>query len=1284
MLFPVSGAQPRFFRAKTRPENVVGMFGTEVGALFRFKKTLTRKEMIMSGYLKKNAVLIIILGFSIILSSVYTKEAESRVISLSGTSWDLSGTATVTFSNVFIGKKTIGPLDEGGIITFNSNGSFSSNWLFNGTWNQKGASYTLDVTDSVIDFIENLLSDHNITGTVTIKTITVGGAETLTINGWELTLTAYVKGKVDVEDPDIGNAGFTASISVSGQLGPPTPPGSTFYGPNNPAITAGTPQVGQYAGDPVNCNSGNLTQTVTDISVPGRGRALNLTRTYNSLYAASGGAGMFGPGWTSSYDESLTIGDGAVTVRQAGGATVTFTATNPGFSGPSYVTATLVQNKNGTYTFTLKNQQSDTFDKTGRLISQTDRNGLVTTLTYTYDPTSGNLTKVTVTENPTGESPARSLTFALSNGLVSSVTDSIRTVSYTYASGNLSTVTDVGGKLTSYTYSTGSALLVSTEDPLGNTISDQYDSSNRVIQQTDQLGNATTLSYGAAENGVNSTTVTDPNGNVSVHTFTNGLLTTLTAGSGTSTWTFGYDSNMNRISVTDADGYVWKTAYDSNGNPIQTIDPLGDTVTTTYTALNDPATITDQLGVKTTFTYTSHGDLASVSRPLAGTSQKAIVTLAYGDSKHPGDITSITDPTGAKTTFTYDKYGNDIIVIDPDGGKTTRTFDKIGRMLTSVSPLGNVSTATPGSYTTTYVYDAFGKVLSITDPLGHTATNAYDAIEELITYTDPDGRLTNYSYSATGNLLKTVRGDGSTISNAYDANGNLVTRTDGNENATIFEYDALNRLSALEDAPGRTTTYSYDGNGNRIQDTAPDGETTVSRTFDAAGRLTETSYSPSTTPAVTYEYDKTGRRTGMTVESATSTWEFDSLGRLTSFTNGAKQVVSYQYDLRGLPTAITYPNGKSVSRKYDGARRLLSVADWLKNTVKFQYDADGNLLTTTYPNGWTGQYAYDENDRVTGIDYKNKTASLSLGYTRTDAGLLASEALNSGTPTTYTYDQVARLTAASGQGDYTYDAGDRVTAMPSDAALTYDVANQLKATAGGAFAFDERGNRTSFTPTSGPALAYTYDGANRLIGYGTTATYAYDGDGLRVSKTTGGTPEPYVWDRQAALPKILGDGSIYYVYGPGGLPLEQMSGSAVLFYHADQLGSVRMLTNSAGAEAATYNYDVYGNLASSTGSASNPFGYAGAYTDAESGLIYLLARYYDPSTAQFITKDPIFVATGQAYAYAYDSPTNFVDPAGTRGRLVIGSATIIPGPQPPQNWGAFLSYPLIYWLQTMF
>jgi RHS repeat-associated protein len=95
----------------------------------------------------------------------------------------------------------------------------------------------------------------------------------------------------------------------------------------------------------------------------------------------------------------------------------------------------------------------------------------------------------------------------------------------------------------------------------------------------------------------------------------------------------------------------------------------------------------------------------------------------------------------------------------------------------------------------------------------------------------------------------------------------------------------------------------------------------------------------------------------------------------------------------------------------------------------------------------------------------------------------------------------------------------------------------------------------------------------------------------------------------------------------------------VLFYHQDQIGSTRALTDSTGAVVQRYQYDSYDNLAQSSGSATNPFQFAGQYLDSESGLYCMRARYYEPSTGQFISRDPIVSQTRQPYSYAADSPT---------------------------------------------
>jgi RHS repeat-associated protein len=197
------------------------------------------------------------------------------------------------------------------------------------------------------------------------------------------------------------------------------------------------------------------------------------------------------------------------------------------------------------------------------------------------------------------------------------------------------------------------------------------------------------------------------------------------------------------------------------------------------------------------------------------------------------------------------------------------------------------------------------------------------------------------------------------------------------------------------------------------------------------------------------------------------------------------------------------------------------------------------------------------------------------------------------------------------------------------------------------YAYDQRGNRTTMTPPGGTATTVGYDQARRLTSYSTIATYTYNADNLRMTKTVGATTDTYSYDQNN---KILVDATSAatqnYVFGPGGLPLEQISGTGtVTWYHHDQLGSTRTLTNNTGTAIGTATYDPYGNTTATTGT-TTPLGYTGSYTDPESGFLYLVNRYYDPGTSQFLTVDPLVAVTQSAYGYVADNPLNGTDPNG--------------------------------------
>jgi RHS repeat-associated protein len=159
----------------------------------------------------------------------------------------------------------------------------------------------------------------------------------------------------------------------------------------------------------------------------------------------------------------------------------------------------------------------------------------------------------------------------------------------------------------------------------------------------------------------------------------------------------------------------------------------------------------------------------------------------------------------------------------------------------------------------------------------------------------------------------------------------------------------------------------------------------------------------------------------------------------------------------------------------------------------------------------------------------------------------------------------------------------------------------------------------------------------------TSATY--DGNGLRQSQTIGGTTQNFTWGDESQL---LLDSTNAYLYDGGTAPFEQvnLSTGAITYLATDSLGSVRGVVNSNGSLVASTSYDPWGNPRTAGGLSSyTPFGYAGGYTDQD-GLVYLVNRYYDPSTGEFLSVDPAVDQTGQPYQYAGDDPVNSADPLG--------------------------------------
>jgi RHS repeat-associated protein len=316
------------------------------------------------------------------------------------------------------------------------------------------------------------------------------------------------------------------------------------------------------------------------------------------------------------------------------------------------------------------------------------------------------------------------------------------------------------------------------------------------------------------------------------------------------------------------------------------------------------------------------------------------------------------------------------------------------------------------------------------------------------------------------------------------------------------------------------------------------------------------------------------------------------------------------------------------------------------------------MTTATLPSG-TGivsSYSYDNADRLTGISHvqNGSTTVASVSYTLDNVGNRTQRVDQQGTHS-YSYDNLYRLTSVTYPGpsttSYAFDAFGNRTSLTDGSGTTN-------------YAYDDADRITSVTPPSpAPAINYTWDNNGNLTTRGSdtfswdyedrmtsatvsgvTSSVAYRGDGLRNSRTIGGVTVTFTWDVAAGLPVVLDDGN-QYVYGAGLTAMKQ-SGSWY-YYLPDGLGSTMAIVDGSGTVQKNYTYDVYGKP-TATGTLPNEFDFAGQQTDP-TGLQYLRARYMDPATGTFLSRDPVAASPGWrqlSHGYGGANPVRWSDASG--------------------------------------
>jgi RHS repeat-associated protein len=1036
--------------------------------------------------------------------------------------------------------------------------------------------------------------------------------------------------------------GETLTVTTLGIGGPScnvpnsVPPGL------GPAGTSTNPQA--PGGEPISTGNGNYFYQHTDLSIDDHlaGLPLVFQRTYNSLDTFNG---TLGHNWIHNFD--ITV---ATTYNQSGypnGAVVkwgdghgeVFTLSDGSYVPAPGVTNVLTRNPdNYQYTLTRKDGISYFFTWDGLLENIQNPNGsFITPLT----DSNNNLTGLYVRN-----SGAQYLSFSYNqNNLISSVSDqSGRTVSYAYdVSGNLVSETDPAGNVTKYAYDPSQRLTSITLPDKSVLVRNTYDSSSRVISQTNARGYTTTLAYNTPTQG--QTTITDPLGNKTIHTYDSLMRITGITDALEHTTSYTYDVNNNVASITDARGNTTNLTYDSFGNVLTYTDPLGNKASFTYNSFSEPLTITTPKGNTTTLTYHGNGNLIAVQDPLGDQS-----TFSY-DSY--GDLTSATDARSNTTTLSWHASVPFCLtgITDAVGNQTNLTCDSIGRV-TSVTD--------PNQHTSTIGYDLLSHVVSLADALGNQTQFGYDTVSNLTSVTDANGHTTSYAYNPVGSLTQVTNALGQETKYAYDKNNNRIDFTNANGKPTKYTYDKANRLVEITDPLSFHGSYGLDADGNVTAFTDANGKKNTF-TYDADNRLTEASYSDGTN--VKYAYDADSNRKSMVDPHGTTAYAYDSLDRVTSTEFPGSVGVHYVYDPVGNRSSLIYPDKSTLGFTYDADNRLSGVTDWKKRNTSYTYDPASNLTGTTFPNAVTTSLTYDAANRLTGItDSANSVAYRVLAYALDNVGNRTA-VTDGGTMTNYTYDVVNELLTAqssTGTSSWTYDAvGNRTQQVTPKGSTeyTYDADNRMLTAGSTTFTYDDNGNRLTEAAPSG-TTSYSYDANNRMLSVTAptaTSKFTYDGDGNRVTQNTPSGTYDYVNDTVVGLPVVLNeqgpDGAVDYAYGLG---LTESSSSAFnYFYNLDGLGSVTNLTNANGKVIEAYSYDAWGGALTATGSAGtkNKFRFTGQALDPATGLYFLRARYYERVSGRFLTKDQFsgiarFTLTGNRYVYTENNPATFVDRSG--------------------------------------
>lgn len=806
-------------------------------------------------------------------------------------------------------------------------------------------------------------------------------------------------------------------------------------------------------------------------------------------------------------------------------------------------------------------------------------------------------------------------------------------------------------------------LPISYRDPLGNETAFAYDGHLRLQSTTDALGEQAVYSWRAA-------------GPIDGYEWYDG------DGVLRAEEQFTIDE-LGRISqirerVIDADGAHagWlrqRAVFDGHGRTTRVIGSSGAEMAFEYDAFDRPVRVEDPAGSVVVLT---RDDAGRVTHLL-----EQVVDGATGDVRNfersfdydaMGRLRRTTDGLGNVTAYERDSRGLLTAIIQPGGTRLEFEYDLAGRLVAQSLPWTDADGGTLGTATTSYDYDAQGRLTALTDPLGGTARIVRDQRGDVTSVQLQDGTvLASFTYDEASNPLTQGDARGVTSSLDYDAlwrpTRRTITLAGGatGPTAEAYAYDALGYLATATNDE-HTVTLRHDSIG-RVWSESLDGRE-VSRDWMTNGLLRSETFAGLVTARTSW--DAAARLEQIRLSGVASGFPGGS-------TTGVLATLTHQ---GGHPSTIALRNGVTSTHTLDAAARLTSIVSAHgTDEVEALYalrDADGHVQQRLRAGVESRALSFDAAGRIARsvegaagpapdlsdiVPGTGSSTSAAGDQADIDALATALAPAMAETTTTYEYDRAGNR-AAKVEDDGT---------STSTTAYTYDTAHRLRTVDGGAIVYDAVGN-----VTADGTRTYTYDAANRLRSVTRIADgvvileFTYDTLGRVASVTTESGRRGLLYSGLDRVAEFDSSGACDRLWVPGpwlDRPLARFEGGTGHYPLFDHVGTLLSWTDASGAVTERHVRDEFGAwrgaLDGSFASIADPdvdgdAGFQGLPAFSAAGhLHHYRARAYQPEWGLFLQPDPIgFRAGHQLYPLGFGNPQTWIDPTGEIPPLVIAIA----------------------------